>query len=85
MSKTDTKKLLSFVTDLAGEKFLKVEKEIGRGYFILKISEAERRQAKHDIRSVEDIIVEMVRNSRDAGANQIFIATNKDSAKRREI
>ncbi len=85
MSKTDTKKLLSFVTDLAGEKFLKVEKEIGSGYFVLKISEAERRQAKHDIRSVEDIIVEMVRNSRDAGANQIFIATNKDSAKRREI
>lgn len=85
MSKTDTKKLLSFVTDLAGEKFLRVEEEIGRGYFVLKISEAERRQAKHDIRSVEDIIVEMVRNSRDAGAHHLFIATNKDSAKRREI
>ena len=32
----------------------------------LKVSEAERRQAKHDIRSVEDIVVELLRNSRDA-------------------
>jgi hypothetical protein len=61
----------------------KVEKSLGSGYFKLNIGEAERRQAKHDIRSVEDAVVELVRNSRDAGAKAVFVATSKDSAGRR--
>ena len=85
MSTTESKKLLNFVTDLAGDRFLRVEKEIGHGYFILNTTEAQRRQAKHDIRSVEDIVVELVRNSRDAGAKNIFIATKKGSTGIREI
>ena len=43
----------------------------------LKISEAERRQAEQDIRSSEDIIIELLRNSRDAGAQNIYIALSK--------
>lgn len=85
MSSTESKNLLNFVTDLAGDRFLKVEKEIGHGYFILNTTEAQRRQAKHDIRSVEDIVVELVRNSRDAGAKSIYIATKKDSSGIRDI
>lgn len=78
-------KLIDFVTNLAGDRFLKVEKEIGSGYFVLNTTEAERRQAKHDIRSVEDVVIEMVRNSRDAGASTVFIASAKDSAGIRQL
>ncbi len=85
MSTTESKKLLKFVTGLAGDRFLRVEEEIGHGYFVLNTTEAQRRQAKHDIRSVEDIVVELVRNSRDAGAQNIYIATKKDSTGIREI
>jgi len=63
----ESDKLLDFVANLAGNSWLKVEKEIGEGLFVLKIGEAERRQAKHDIRCVEDVVVELVRNSRDEG------------------
>jgi hypothetical protein len=48
----------------------------------LKISEAERRQAKHDIRSAEDIVVELLRNSRDAHARRIFVATGREGDRR---
>lgn len=70
--------LLSFVTSVSGDAFLKVEENLGDGFVRLKISEAERRQAKHDIRGVEDIVVELLRNSRDAHAQRIFIAVARD-------
>ncbi|MDP1809104.1 MAG: ATP-binding protein [Actinomycetota bacterium] len=85
MPTQESDKLIDFVTNLAGDRFLKVEKEIGSGYFVLNTSEAERRQAKHDIRSVEDVVIEMVRNSRDAGASIILIASTKDSAGIRQL
>jgi len=85
MPTQESDKLLNFVTNLAGDRFLKVEKEIGSGYFVLNTSEAERRQAKHDIRSVEDVVIEMVRNSRDAGASIILIASVKDSTGIRQL
>lgn len=77
--------LLNFVTDLAGEQVLKVERELGGGYFKLNVTEAERRQARHDIRSIEDVVVEMVRNSRDAGASAVYIASGKESSGERHI
>ena len=40
-------------------------------------SEAERRQAAQDIRSSEDVVIELLRNARDAGASRIFLATQK--------
>ncbi|NTU71925.1 MAG: sensor histidine kinase [Coriobacteriia bacterium] len=70
--------LLNFVTAVSGEAYLKVEETLGDGYVRLRISEAERRQAKHDIRSVEDIVVELLRNSRDAHAGRLFIATGRE-------
>ena len=40
-------------------------------------AEAERRQAAQDIRSSEDVVIELLRNARDAGASRIFLATQK--------
>jgi len=74
--------LLNFVTSVSGEAYLKVEETLGDGYVRLRVSEAERRQAKHDIRSVEDIVVELLRNSRDAHARRIFVATAREGERR---
>ncbi|NTU88991.1 MAG: ATP-binding protein [Actinobacteria bacterium] len=72
------KSLIDFISAVSGEEHLKVEENLGNGYVRLRTAEAERRQAKHDIRSVEDIVVEMLRNARDAGASKIFLATTKE-------
>ena len=74
--------LLKFVSAVSGDTFLKVEENFGDGFVRLKISEAERRQAKHDIRSVEDVVVELLRNARDAHARRIFLATGREGALR---
>jgi len=78
----DNDDLLGFVTAVSGDTFLKVEESLGDGYVRLKVSEAERRQAKHDIRSAEDIVVELLRNARDAHAQRIFVATTRDGDRR---
>lgn len=70
--------LLGFVSAVSGDAFLKVEESLGDGFVRLKVSEAERRQAKHDIRSVEDIVVELLRNARDAHASRIFVASTRE-------
>lgn len=70
--------LLDFVSNVSGDAYLKVEESLGDGFVRLKISEAERRQAKHDIRAVEDIVVELLRNSRDAHARRIFLASTRE-------
>jgi hypothetical protein len=74
-----------FFTDLNIAEHLKVEEDLGSGYVKLKISESERRQALQDIKCVEDIVVELLRNSRDAGSKNIFIATKKTAERRRLI
>ncbi len=78
MSETKNSSLLNFVANLTGEQYLKIEEDLGQGFVRLNTSEAERRQAKHDIQSMEDIVLEMMRNSRDAGASRIFIASTKE-------
>jgi len=75
---TPSDDLLNFVTSVSGDTFLKVEENLGEGYVRLKVSEAERRQAKHDIRSAEDVVVELLRNSRDAHANRLFLANSRE-------
>lgn len=70
--------LIEFVEQLSGEVHLRVEESLGSGYVRLRSAEAERRQAKHDIRQVEDIVIEMLRNARDADARHIFVATNRE-------
>ena len=77
--------LKKFLSELNIKDSLNVEEDLGNGYVRLKISEAERRQALQDINTVEDIIVEMIRNSRDAGSRNIFIGTKKIEDKRRKI
>ncbi|MCE5204459.1 MAG: ATP-binding protein [Actinomycetia bacterium] len=74
----DAERLIDFVSSVSGDAYLKVEETLGDGYVRLKVSEAERRQAKHDIRGVEDIIVELLRNARDAHAQRIFLATARE-------
>ncbi len=71
--------LLSFVTSVSGDAYLKVEENLGDGFVRLKVSEAERRQAKHDIRGVEDVVIELLRNARDAHARRIFVATGREA------
>ncbi len=74
--------LIDFVNAVSGDGYLKVEETLGDGYVRLRVPEAERRQAKHDIRSIEDIIVELLRNARDAHAQRIFVATARDGSMR---
>jgi len=71
--------LLNFIEQVSGEVQSRVEENLGDGFVRLRSAEADRRQAKHDIRSSEDIVIELLRNARDAGADTIFIATTKDN------
>lgn len=70
--------LIDFVAAVSGDAYLKVDEDLGDGFVRLKVSEAERRQAKHDIRGVEDVVIELLRNSRDAHAQRIFVASHRD-------
>ncbi|WP_305296499.1 ATP-binding protein [Parvibacter caecicola] len=74
--------LENFIADVMGDGHLRVEQDFGGGFVRLKTSEAERRQAVQDIRSSEDILIEVLRNSRDAGATRIFVATGKEGPRR---
>lgn len=80
MGANNSENLIDFVTGLVGEKVLKIDEDLGLGFFRLHLSEAERRQALQDIKSVEDCLIELLRNSRDAGAKHIFVSTNRDQA-----
>lgn len=77
-----TQSLADFVAQVDTGANLRVEENLGAGYYKLRISEAERRQAKHDIQCVEDIVIEMLRNARDAHAQHIFVATTTQDTKR---
>ena len=70
--------LLGFVASMGGERALRVEENLGEGYVRLRVAEAERRQAKHDIRCIEDVVIEMLRNARDAGARHVYVATTRE-------
>ncbi len=71
--------ILDFVADLTEGRYSRVEEDLGDGFVRLESREAERRQARHDIRQIENAVIEMLRNSRDAGATTIMVATSKDS------
>jgi hypothetical protein len=74
----DNDSLIEFVSSVSGETYVKVEENLGDGFVRLRISEAERRQAAHDIRSVEDVVVELLRNARDAHSHRIFVANSRE-------
>ncbi len=77
--------LESFVETVCGDSHLRVETDLGDGFVRLRSSEAQRRQAAQDIRCSEDIVIEMLRNARDAHARNIFLATNKCANTRRIV
>ncbi len=77
--------LESFVETVCGDSHLRVETDLGDGFVRLRSSEAQRRQAAQDIRCSEDIVIEMLRNARDAHARNIFLATSKCAEKRRIV
>jgi len=64
---------------------MRVEEDLGGGFVRLNIDESQARQAKHDIRCVEDIVLEALRNSRDAKAKNILIASCKNEKKNRSL
>ncbi len=74
---TEEKGILDFITSITGGASLRIEEKLPFGFVRLKIAEAERRQAHHDIRSVEDAAIELVRNSRDAGAKNVLLGFQK--------
>lgn len=78
-----TESLTDFVAEVTGDSHLRVEDDLGDGFVRLRSAEAERRQAKHDIRGTEDIIIEMLRNARDAHAHTIFVAVSREESTRR--
>lgn len=73
-----TDNLADFISSMGGDRALRVEESLGEGFVRLRVAEAERRQAKHDIRCVEDAVTEMLRNARDAGARHIYVATSRE-------
>ena len=74
--------LAGFVASVNGEGHLRVEYDYGDGFVRLRTSEAERRQAAQDIRNTESIVLELLRNARDAHANQVFVAMSREGDKR---
>ncbi len=74
---------IDFVVDSC-EDLPRIEEDLGFGYVRLLVDEAERRQAKHDIRTVEDVLIELLRNARDAQSKHILVAvsTFEDSLRR---
>ena len=77
--------LAAFVERVTSKSLFRVESDLGHGFVRLKVSEAERRQAKQDIRCVEDAVIEMLRNACDAHARSIFLATSKSGSLRRIV
>ncbi len=81
----DREALLNFVHKFADAETLAIEEELGHGYVRLKVTEAERRQALQDIRCVEDVVKELVRNSRDAQAEKIYVTFQKEKGRWRHV
>ncbi|HIT45922.1 MAG TPA: ATP-binding protein [Candidatus Aphodovivens excrementavium] len=74
--------LTDFIETASSVSPFRVESDFGNGFVRLRSEEAERRQAAQDIRCTEDIIIEAFRNSRDAHARSIFLATSKEGSER---
>lgn len=84
-SPTEQGDVVDFVSRITDSARFRIEENLPHGYVRLKVAEAERRQAQHDIRSVEDIVTELVRNSRDAGARHVVVGFQKEQGRYRKI
>ncbi len=74
--------LSEFIEGVCASDPFKVEQDLGQGYVKLRSTEAEKRQAAQDIKCTEDIVIELLRNSRDAAATNVFLATTKEDGQR---
>ena len=74
--------LQDFVSEVKGDSHLRIEQDFGDGFVRLRTSEADRRQAAQDIQCSEDIVIELLRNSRDAHASHVFVAVSKEGNRR---
>lgn len=75
-------RLKEFIETASGVSPFRVEDDFGNGFVRLRTEEAERRQAAHDIRCTEDVVIEALRNARDAHARSIFLAASKEGGQR---
>jgi len=78
----ESNSLQEFVESVNGTSHLRVEHDFGDGFVRLQTTEAERRQAAQDIQCSEHIVLELLRNARDAHASHIFVAMSRDDSKR---
>lgn len=85
MPQAPNQDLTAFVERMGGDRALRVEESLGQGFVRLRVAEAERRQAAHDIRCSEDVVIEMLRNARDAGARRVFVATSREGSLRQTV
>ncbi len=76
------KSLEQFIDAVSDSNPLRVQDDLGFGYVRLRAAEAQRRQAKQDIRCFEDVVIEMLRNSRDAHSHMIFLASWTEGSRR---
>lgn len=74
--------LHDFVEEVSGQSHLRVEHDFGDGFVRLHTSEAERRQAAQDIQCSENILIELLRNSKDAHGSYLFVALEKQENQR---
>lgn len=81
-SANDNSQLTRFIETVAPQTHLRVERELGDGFVLLRREEAERRQAAQDVRCTEDVIIELLRNAGDAQATQIFVACTLEAGVR---
>ncbi len=84
-NRAEREKLFKFVKEFARKSTLTIEEDLGNGYVRLRVTEAEKRQALQDIRCVEDVVRELVRNSRDANSRRIYVASQKEKNRWRYI
>ncbi len=84
-SDKEKENLINFVYELAGREVNLVEEDFGSGFYRLHLNEAEKRQARHDIRYVEDALVELLRNSRDSNATHIAVALHLRNGRYRDL
>lgn len=80
--RTEEQDLTAFIEEVCDEAPLRIEQDLGAGFVRLRTSEAEKRQAAQDIRSSEDIVIELLRNARDSHARHIFLAVQRDERTR---
>jgi len=84
-STSGEREVIEFISSLTDAARLRIEENLPHGFVRLKVAEAERRQAEQDIRSVEDIVRELARNARDAGAKYVLVGFQKEQGRYRRI